>query len=279
MKISVIMSAYNAEKTITKAIKSVLNQSYSNLELIIVNDCSIDKTLDKIKEFNDSRIILVNNETNLGAGMARRIGLTKITGDYTTFIDSDDYIEPDMYKTYVNYILQYNADIVTGGYIVESDNNKILNVKIPEFRFDFDEDRFKPNSKDTKRYLWACLIKSNLWKSVQYSHRRYIEDTPTAFKLTFFSKNILNIPYAGYHYVQYNTSLIHTASALKNKIYYCLAAKDNTEFLKEQGAEYDYKTFKAKMRDLKAYNRKEWNKYKEEIKELFEYENLIINEK
>ena len=273
------MSAYNAENTITKAIKSVLNQSYSNLELIIVNDCSIDKTLDKIKEFNDSRIILVNNETNLGAGMARRIGLTKITGDYTTFIDSHDYIEPDMYKIYVNYILNYNADIVTGGYVVESDNNKILNVKIPEFRFDFNEDRFKPNSKDTKRYLWACLIKSNLWKSVQYSHRRYIEDTPTAFKLTFFSKNILNIPYAGYHYVQYNTSLIHTASVLKNKIYYCLAAKDNTEFLKEQGAEYEYKTFKANMRDLKAYNSKEWNKYKEELNELFEYEKLIKSEK
>lgn len=273
------MSAYNAENTITKAIKSVLNQSYSNLELIIVNDCSTDNTLDKIKEFNDSRIILVNNETNLGAGMARRIGLTKITGDYTTFIDSDDYIEPDMFKTYVNYILQYNTDIVCGGYIYEYDNGKIIKVNVPKFRLDFEEDRFKDNDAKTKRFLVNTFIKASLWNNVEYSHRRYIEDSPTSYKLIFFSKNVLNIPYAGYHYVHWQDSLIHSASNFKNIVYRCLVSKDLIEFLKEQGAEYDYKTFKANMRDLKACNRKEWNKYKEEIKELFDYENLIINEK
>lgn len=273
------MSAYNAEKTITKAIKSILNQSYSNLELIIVNDCSTDNTLDKIKEFNDSRIILVNNETNLGAGMARRIGLSKITGDYTAFVDSDDYIEPEMYKTYINYILQYNADIITGGYITETDTNKILNIKIPEFRLDFDEDRFKVNSKDTKRYLWTCLIKSNLWNKVEYCGRRYIEDTPTAYKLIFFSNNVLSIPYAGYHYVQYNNSLTHTASDLKNAIHYCLCTKDNIEFLKEQGADYSYSPFNKRLNYLKRFNYKKYKQYKEELEEIFEYEKLIKSEK
>lgn len=273
------MSAYNAEKTITKAIKSVLNQTHFNLELIIVNDCSTDSTLDKIKEFNDSRIIIVNNQNNLGAGMARRIGLSKITGDYVTFIDSDDYIEPEMYKTYVNYILNYNADIIAGGYIAETDQNKIISVIVPEFRLDFGEDRFKPNSKDTKRFLYTTFTKACLWDKVKYNHRRYIEDTPTAYKLVYFSKSILNIPYAGYHYVQYSTSLIHTATKFKNAVYYCLAVKDNIEFLKEQGAEYDYKPFRSKLRYLKSFGTKEYHKYKQELKEIFDYEKIIKNKK
>ena len=89
--ITIIMSAYNAEGTILKAINSVLNQTYKNTQLIVVNDCSTDNTLDIVKNIEDSRIVLINNDENLGCGMSRRVGLLKATGNYITFLDSDDY--------------------------------------------------------------------------------------------------------------------------------------------------------------------------------------------
>ena len=69
--ISIIISAYNSEKTIEKAIKSCLNQTYKDLEIIVVEDCSTDKTKEVIKSIKDDRIKLIENEKNLGAGMCR----------------------------------------------------------------------------------------------------------------------------------------------------------------------------------------------------------------
>lgn len=89
-KFSIIISAYNIETYIERAIKSVLEQTFENYELIIVNDCSKDKTLEKIQNFKDERIIVINNEKNVGLGAVRNIGIAKAKGEYIVHLDGDD---------------------------------------------------------------------------------------------------------------------------------------------------------------------------------------------
>ena len=93
-KISIIVSAYNTEKYIEKCILSLLNQKYENIEIIIINDNSKDKTWDVIKNIakDNNKIVAINNKENHGLSYNRNMGLKKSTGDYIGFIDSDDYI-------------------------------------------------------------------------------------------------------------------------------------------------------------------------------------------
>ena len=93
--ISIITSSYNSEKTIARTIDSVLNQTHSDFELIIVNDCSTDKSLEIINSFKDERIKVINNDKNYGAGISRLNGIKSAEGDYITFLDSDDYYNPN----------------------------------------------------------------------------------------------------------------------------------------------------------------------------------------
>ena len=89
-KVSIIMPAYNCEKYIADSIESVLSQTYTNWELIIVDDCSTDKTTEIIESFNDERIILLHNQSNLGAALTRNIAIAKASGEWIAFLDSDD---------------------------------------------------------------------------------------------------------------------------------------------------------------------------------------------
>ena len=97
--ISVIIPVYNVEKYLNKCITSVVEQTYKNLEIIIVDDGSTDQSPEICDEWKkrDSRIQVVHS-SNGGAGKARNTALDMATGDYVTFVDSDDYIAPQMYQ-------------------------------------------------------------------------------------------------------------------------------------------------------------------------------------
>lgn len=96
--ISVILPVYNRAQTIEVAVNSVLTQSNPDFELIIVDDCSTDKTVETIANFRDARINLFQLEKNQGAAAARNIGIRKSRGSIISFLDSDDYYEPDFLK-------------------------------------------------------------------------------------------------------------------------------------------------------------------------------------
>lgn len=116
-KISVIVPAYNVENYIENAVKSICNQSYRNLEIILVDDGSKDKTpaiLDKLAN-TDDRIIVIHKE-NGGVTSARLRGVEVATGNWIGFMDGDDYIEPQMYEMLLNNALRYKADISHCGY-------------------------------------------------------------------------------------------------------------------------------------------------------------------
>lgn len=114
IKFSVIMPAYNAENYIGYAIESVLSQTYSNFELIIVNDGSIDKTESIVKQYSDrdQRVILVSQENSGSAGAARNTALKYVTGDYIQMLDADDYFESNMLESYIKKLEERDYDIM-----------------------------------------------------------------------------------------------------------------------------------------------------------------------
>jgi len=99
MKISVIVPVYNAERYISRCVDSILKQTYSDWELLLVDDGSKDNSLAILNDYGkkDSRIRTFHQE-NAGAGAARNVGLENAIGDYIVFIDSDDFVEPDFFS-------------------------------------------------------------------------------------------------------------------------------------------------------------------------------------
>ncbi len=120
-KISVIVPVYNTEEYIEKCIRSIMNQTYKNMEIIIVNDGCTDNSIKVVEELkkSDDRIIIVNQE-NQGVSAARNAGLEKASGEYVAFVDSDDYLDEKMYEKLVNYMEDNDADLVSArAFIVE----------------------------------------------------------------------------------------------------------------------------------------------------------------
>ena len=124
--ISVIVTAYNVASTIVNTIQSILNQTYKNFELIIVEDCSTDNTLDLIKSFKDKRIKLIQQPENCGAGLSRRVGVLNSSGEYTIFIDGDDTIEKDCLEIMYKSAKETNSDITSCGVRVFDDRKELI---------------------------------------------------------------------------------------------------------------------------------------------------------
>ncbi|MEG0034962.1 MAG: glycosyltransferase family 2 protein, partial [Bacilli bacterium] len=101
--VSIIIPAYNAEKTLKRCIDSVMNQSYTNFELIIVNDCSTDNTLGIVREYKDERIKIISNSKKLGLA-SRNNGFLNAHGELIYFLDSDDFIDANTLSETIAFI-------------------------------------------------------------------------------------------------------------------------------------------------------------------------------
>ena len=109
-KVSVIVPVYNVEKYLKQCLDSIVNQTYKNLEIIIVNDGTKDNSMKIVEEYLQDKRIKVINKENGGLGSARNRGIEEATGDYISFVDSDDYIDLNMYEKLVNIIT--NEEVV-----------------------------------------------------------------------------------------------------------------------------------------------------------------------
>lgn len=128
------MAAYNAEKTIEQAIRSVLAQTYQNFELLVVNDCSTDGTVSVIQGIRDERIRLIHNERNSGVSYTRKHGLDAARGEWIAILDSDDAWAPDKLEKQMKLQEQKNAELIfTGSAFMDSDGTpKDWILHVPE---------------------------------------------------------------------------------------------------------------------------------------------------
>ena len=223
-KISIVIPIYNTEQYLDKCVDSVLNQTYKNLEVILVDDGSTDDS-GKICDYyaaKDQRVVIIH-QRNQGNNVARKNGVKIANGDYVGFVDSDDWIEPDMYQCMVDNIKKNNADIVSVGFYLENSN------KTEIYNDEIDSNLYKIG-KDTNKFIESVLLgntKSRLysiqWNLVTKLFKRnvisvsqekvngvfYGEDMAVTFESYYLADSIsvINKPY--YHYRQCNHSITH----------------------------------------------------------------------
>ncbi len=126
MKVSIIVPVYNSEKTLSKCLDSILKQTYNNIEILCVNDGSIDSSINILKKYAkmDDRIVIIDQKNNKGVAYTKNHGIKKVTGDLICFVDSDDYIEKDMIEKMCVFLNKYNLDIVKCNYVDCIDERK-----------------------------------------------------------------------------------------------------------------------------------------------------------
>ena len=132
--VSVIIPTYNRADLVKRAIKSVLDQTYQNFELIVINDNSLDDTINVINTFKDSRIQCISHKKNRGAPAARNTGINKSRGEYIAFLDDDDEWLPEKLEIQLEYLNHRpNVGLIYAGYeIVDKDKNKIHRINPKE---------------------------------------------------------------------------------------------------------------------------------------------------
>ena len=226
-KISIIIPVYNAEKFLNKCLDSVVNQTYKNIEIICVNDGSKDDSLKILREYQkkDSRIIIIDKK-NEGVSEARNVGIRKSTGEYITFIDSDDWIELNTIEILYNALLKEDVDVVRGNYFTNSSYEKVENSgKLYELEnkkvLTSDDDFIEKVINKLLNGRLPCytvlllikkekLLKTNLFdKGIVY-----MEDTIFYNKLMNEIESIYFLQMPTYHY------LINQESCTKSSEYY-----------------------------------------------------------
>lgn len=208
-KVSVIIPVYNSEKYISKCLDSVLNQTYQNVEIIVINDGSKDNSIKILKEYEKKykNIILIDKK-NEGVSKTRNLGIKTATGDYIMFIDNDDFIDEDYIETYMK---NSDYDIVIGSYKRIDNNNKLL------FKYNLNE-----NSRWTKYVVlapWAKLYKKDfiIKNKIEFIDFKIGEDV--YFNLLCYSKtdNIKIINDFKYSWFYNNESVSNTSQRGLNK--------------------------------------------------------------
>lgn len=172
--ISVIMPSYNSEEFIYESINSVLCQDFINIELIIIDDCSTDKTTNIISSIIDHRIKLITLNSNQGAGNARNIGLENATHPYIAFIDADDVWLPNKLSTQLNYLINNpEVGVVCTAYSFIDENSKSISGSVvPDQVISLDS-----YMRNTCIGCSTALINKNISANITFSKMRLRQDT------------------------------------------------------------------------------------------------------
>lgn len=196
--ISIIIPCYNAEKTIKRCLESVISQTYKNIEIVIINDGSTDKTDSIIKKYiNDSRIKYYNRN-NHGIGKTRNFGIKEATGEYITFLDSDDYLPNDAIDNLYNLAQKNKLDLVVSDYYVDNKNIKSEKIK----SFPITNIKNNPNLIfDINLAPWNKLYKKELIENIKFEENLKYEDAPFVIQSIIKAKKIGKLDKETYYYV------------------------------------------------------------------------------
>ncbi|HEW8463551.1 TPA: glycosyltransferase family 2 protein [Streptococcus pneumoniae] len=214
MKVSVIIPVYNVEKYLRRCLDSVVNQTYKDIEVILVNDDSPDNSKEICEEYvaKYSNIQLINQK-NAGLGAARNTGLQYITGNAVTFVDSDDWLELDAIEYYVASMKKSDADIVVTQMIRKKEyfsNEGTNGTTIKEEVLNqeqFAKKYFKIDGNNIEYYACAKLYKREIAREVKYPVGLFAEDVPAAFGYIIRSQKIFYSTKVTYNYFFNDNSL------------------------------------------------------------------------
>ena len=231
-KISIIVPCYNVEKYVKKCIESLLNQSFQDIQIIVVDDGSKDSTAKIVQKITDPRLLYVYKQ-NGGLSSARNYGLQFVDGDYIAFVDGDDWVEPEMYRLMYESAIQNTSDVVECAYFKDWKSKQIVcNVK-----WQPNIVRFNPYNVCLKLYKRSLIEKS----SVQFKPEILYEDFNFNLKISYYVNKVSFVDVPLYHYIQRDGSIMHTVSKKVLDIFTC--CDDIYDFLSKK-ANYNFNDIK-----------------------------------
>lgn len=226
-KVSIIVPIYNVEKYIERCIKSLISQTYRDIEILLINDGSLDDSKNICERYEkiDKRIKLYNKE-NGGLSDARNYGLKRATGEYILFVDSDDYIESDAVEVLIAEMQKDNLDIVAGNAVLEADgedkkylditkhdDNKVTNG-LEYYVSSIETDCFQA-SPWVYMYKSEIILKNNLFFEKGILH----EDEEWTPRIMIKVKRVKYINFVFYHYtVSRENSIMNSKDKTKNMV-------------------------------------------------------------
>ncbi|MFF2910886.1 glycosyltransferase family 2 protein [Paenibacillus sp. NPDC057934] len=218
--ISVVVPIYNVELYLNKCVESIMQQSYENIEIILVDDGSLDKSGDICDGYakKDNRIKVIHKE-NGGLSSARNAGIHMSTGNYICFIDSDDWINKEFIEKLFSKIIEYDADIVVCGFTYEygekSIENNFIGSQESLDRHEALENLFNGNYLNMT-VAWNKLYKKKLFDTIQYEVGIINEDENIIHEILYKSSKVICIDKCLYHYRMRENSITQKTFSIKN---------------------------------------------------------------
>lgn len=235
-KVSIIVPIYNVENYLETCIESLINQTLKDIEIILVNDGSTDNSINIAKKYAEKypeKIIYLEKE-NGGLGDARNYGMPYAKGEYIAFLDSDDYVEKDMYETMLEKALEENSDMVECDFWWEYPNRKKQDIGV------LYEGKHEALVK-ARVVAWNKLIRKDIVDKykIQFPKRYKYEDVEFFYKLNPYLNKISFVKKPFIHYIQRDNSLSNSQNERTKEIFCVL---DNViKYYKEQGIYDEYK--------------------------------------
>ena len=205
--ITVIINVYNGEKYIKKCLDSIVNQTYKDLEILVINDGSTDNTLSICKSYKDKRIKIITTK-NQGLSLSRNIGIDNANGKYLYFIDADDFIELDTIEYLYNLSKKYKTDITTCMTMDIVDYNYKVKQQEEKIEIIDQEEMLKKIllSKNRDVATWNKLIKKELFNNLRFENR-IINDMAFTHKLVSRTNKILYSNQIKHFYLRHKESI------------------------------------------------------------------------
>ncbi len=233
--LSVIIPVYQVEKYIGQCLDSVLAQTYTNLDIILVDDGGTDSSVDICREYQkkDKRIRIISQE-NGGLSKARNVGVEHAYADLVTFIDSDDFIHPNMFATMIRYIEEHNLDIIS---CTSTRKNIVIKEMIGTGKLECYDHRTAVSMglKDDNVSAWGKIYKKELLDKVQFPVGRVFEDLGTLYKIFNECNKVGWIDYQFYHYIKRENSITQRSFRVKPKYDSLYLNHEKISFAKHHG--------------------------------------------
>ena len=256
-KVSVIVPAFNVEKYISKCLLSLVNQTLKDIEIIVINDGSTDKTLEIVQKFEelDKRIKIINQE-NQKQGAARNRGMEIAEGEYVGFVDSDDWVDLDYFEKLYLAVKKYNSDIAlaTNVRIGNGKTKKRLNIEKEEFvtslqdKIDISHQAKNP-CPTNKIYRREMLAMNN----VKWPEGVYCEDKLFTIQAIYYANGLVTVPEVNYYYFRNPNSTVNSKAKFNHKDKNN-ARKAVVEFLKEKNVDIKDEKFWFIKKEIKFLN-------------------------
>ena len=243
-KLSIIVPVYNVEKYLDKCLERILNSTYKDFELIVINDGTKDNSEQIITKYLDNeeykdKITYISKE-NSGLSDTRNLGMSKAKGEYIAFVDSDDYIETTMYETMMNKALEKNYDIVACDVKLvyeDSDKEKVISSAYEKDLFNKDE--IKQTMLTYYPVVWNKIYKKSLLEGIEFSKGVWYEDMEFNLKVYPRINSIGVVKEPLYNYLQRGNSITYTYN---DKLYDIITNMDTViKYYKAQGIYEEYK--------------------------------------